>query len=235
MSTLSPEQQAEVLRMRKEHPEWGARAIAYEIGSTRGRVRWFLDRLPAEVLPHSPSAWRVVVYDLETTNLRSDLGMLAVAAFLDFATGEMVWRNIDSFDGAPAERERQLAEWAAGQYAAADMLIGHNILAFDKHFLDGVLRRHGLPRLPKRIIADTYLIARYGFKGLVHSYSLANMADYFRCEGAKDKPSIHDWREMGMDMPESVERITQRCLRDVRLNAEVWPHLKGDFHEWRGQ
>lgn len=235
MSTLTPEQQSLADEMAAEG--LGVRTIARLLALPRGPVRWYLDRKqrPATVTTRAAGAFRAVVYDLETTNLRSDLGMLAAAAFFDIGTGEMEWRNIDSFKGTPAERERQLAGWAAANYAAADMLIGHNILAFDKHFLDGVLRRHHLPRLPKRIIADTYLIARYGFKGLVHSYSLANMADYFRCEGVKDKPSIHDWRELSMDMPESVERITQRCLRDVQLNAEVWPHLKHDFFEWRGQ
>jgi len=234
MSSLTQEERVYI----EEAIERGAsvRGIAQDLGVPRGRVRWYLDHRPATAHERPlEGAFRAVVYDIETTRFKSDLGALIAAAFLDLGTGIIEWRNIDSFSGSVVERERALACWAAEQYTAADMLIGHNIVAFDKNFLNGVLVRHGFPRLPRRIQGDTYLAAHYGLKGLLHSYSLASMADFFRCEEAKDRPSIHDWRESALDVPESVDRITQRCLRDVQLNAKVWKHLKPFFFEWRGQ
>jgi DNA polymerase III epsilon subunit-like protein len=200
--------------------------------ATYSQVRWYLQG-KSEAEPRT--AVRTVVWDLETTNLRADIGGLVVAAFLDPDTYELEVRSVNDFEGRPGHKEKQLAMWAAEQFCAADILIGHNSLAFDRNFLNGVLGRHMLSPLPKRVHADTYLITRYGLKGLLQSASLENVADYFGIKRGKDKPSKHDWREANMFDGESVDRIVHRCVEDVRLNADVWPFLKQYWHSWKGQ
>lgn len=221
---------------------WGGRRIAQAIEVPYGRVRRFLEtegtaqqqQRPPDELP--PGAIRSVVWDLETTNLKSDIGTLLVAGFLDLNTGEAVSRTIlDSPGGSFGEKERSLAVWARGQVERADILVGHNTLAFDTAFLNGVLRRNREERLPRRLHLDTLSIARYGGKWALQSNSLANLADFLGLAADKDRPSKHSWREANLLDPDAVERIRDRCEADLFLNAEVWHELRHAWFHWRGR
>jgi uncharacterized protein YprB with RNaseH-like and TPR domain len=203
------------------------RDIARQVDAGYGTVRYFLDRNKRSATPFIARVW-----DIETTNLKADIGILLVAAFLDLNDGTVESRTIDDFEGTVSQRERQLARWAREQYVQADLLIGHNSLAFDKNFLNGVVARHNLEPLPLRVHADTYLIARYGLKGLM-GYSLSNLADVFGV-GVKDLPSKNDWREANAGDPDSIKRLRHRCICDVVVTAAVWNRLKGYWAQWKG-
>jgi DNA polymerase III epsilon subunit-like protein len=176
------------------------------------------------------ATFTVKVWDIETTNLRSDIGTLIIASFLDIHTGEIVTRTIKDFRG----NEKRLVLWVREQMVSADVLIGHNSTAFDRNFISGVLGRYGLEPLPPRMHVDTYHIARYGFKGIPQSYSMANLADLFSLVEKKDQPSKHDWREAGLLTPEALNRIKERCEADVRVNALLWEKLRPYWHLWKG-
>lgn len=178
---------------------------------------------------------RALVWDIETTNLRSDIGALIVTAFLDLNTGGVEVRSIYDFKGSRQERERQLMEWASEQYISADILIGHNSIAFDKNFLNGVRARYGYDLLPPRIQVDTYQIARHGLKGNLQSYSLANLLDFFRILIQKDRPSKHDWREANLLDEEAVSRISTRCVEDVKGQALLWHKMRPYYMRWKGR
>lgn len=216
---------SEVLRLRDEEG-LGGRRIARALGVTYGKVRTVLEQNPPPV-PPDVSPLRLVVWDIETTNLRADIGRLVLASFLDAHTGKL--ETMDYTEGG----EAALAAWVRDQVERADMLIGHNTKAFDRNFLNGVLARHGLQPLPKRQHLDTYLIARYGLKGLLQSNSMDNLADFFQLDRSKYKPSKHDWRDVLVD-PESLEEIRIRCEEDVLLNLELWYALRPYWHAWKG-
>lgn len=210
----------------------GGRRIAEELGLSYGQVRYYLesDRPSSAVAQIRSQVW-----DLETTHLRSDMGTLLVGAFLDLGTGVMSVRSINDFKGTQRERERQLALWVRDQVVESDILIGHNSLAFDKNFLNGVLARLGEDPLPPRQHVDTYQIARNGFKGYLQSYSMANLADFFGLAEQKDKPSKHDWRSANILDDDALLRITQRCVADVHVTALLWEKMKPFWHKWRGK
>src|SRR3990167_5025126 len=176
---------------------------------------------------------KTYVWDLETSNLRSDIGSLRVASFGELNSDgdikELMTRDVHDSHG-----EKNLAEWISHRVIEADILIGHNSITFDKNFMNGVLIRHGLPKLPKRLHLDTMLIAQYGMKGLLQSISLENLADYFRLREGKDKVSKHTWRGANDMEIEPIKRLRKRCESDVRITALLWGKLKEHYYSWRG-
>lgn len=179
---------------------------------------------------------KTVVVDLETSDLRSDIGTLLVACYgvLDDNDNvrEIRTRTIQTIGrGTVAERERKLAEWARQEWADADIIIGQNHLAFDRHFLDGVLFRNSLPVVPKRILIDTYQTAKGKF---AMGSSMANMLDIWHL-GKKDAPDKDDWRKANHGDKEALERITQRCETDVQATAALWRKLKPVYMDSKGR
>ena len=188
----------------------------------------------AEEIKVDASPYRTVVWDIETTDFKSDIGQLMVSSFLDLSTGVPNSRTVLDFEGTLLTRERQLAEWTVEEIRKADTLIGHNVKTFDRNFLSGVCARHHLPMVPKRSYIDTMLVARYGIKGLMGS-SMANLADVLGLPIPKDSPSKNDWRLYIGGDPDAVARITERCELDVKVNYLIWEAVKQYWYEWKGE
>lgn len=231
----------EIIRLQEEG--LGLRRIAKRLGTTYGKVRYAVaqqnDAPRSEFTAQSERTNNpgvtAYVWDLETTDLNTFFGKLIVAAFYDPNTGDMQVANIYSFDGDVRQREVQLLHWTLDRIAEADVLIGHNTLAFDVSFLRGRLAAHNIDRsIPKRQHWDTLQIAKFGFKGRPQGYSLENLADFFRV-GRKDKPSKHDWAASVILDEEAIERITERCISDCEINNDVWNCLRPFFHDYKGR
>jgi len=181
---------------------------------------------------------RTYVFDLETTDLKGDFGRLRVASFVelnsDGSIGKVQTRDILDFKGNnQAQRERQLCKWIYDRFEEADILIGHNVKAFDKNFLNARFARYRLPMLPFREYIDTYHVARYGLKGVLQSASLENVGAFFGISIKKDKPSKEDWADCNAMIPSGVKRIRRRCEIDVKMNALVFNELKPYWHVWK--
>ncbi len=174
------------------------------------------------------------VWDIETTDFKADIGSLMVSSFLDLDTGIPNSRTIHDFEGTLLDQEVMLAAWSANMIQSSDVLIGHNIKAFDRNFLSGVLARSHLPQAPKRTYIDTMLISQYGVKGRIGN-SMANLADIYGLPVPKDRPSKNDWRLYIGGDPVAVERITVRCETDILVNALLWQELKEYWYEWKGE
>lgn len=235
----------EEIRAYQDVEGWGLRRIAEEMGTTYGKVRYAVQQddnalrnaatAQVERTDSAPVGVLAYVWDLETTDLTTFFGKLIVAAFQDINTGEYFVRNIYDFEGSVKEREIALLNWTVDRLDEADILIGHNTLGFDMSFLRGRLAIHGVDRaLPKRQQWDTLQIAKFGFKGRPQGYSLENLADFFRV-GKKDKPSKHDWAESVILDEDAIDRITDRCISDVEINAQVFGKLRQYFHGWKGR
>lgn len=133
--------------------------------------------------------------------------------------------------GTVAQREKQLVIWTKEQWENADIIIGQNHVGFDRHFINGVLFRHKLPLLEKRMLIDTYQTAKGQF---AMSASMANLVDIMGI-GKKDAPSKEDWRSANHGDKQALERITKRCESDVRLTAEMWNRLKFLYMQRHGR
>lgn len=219
----------------------GLRFIAEALGITYGKARHVdkkYNKAHREVKFQGPVTHEIkgpvtYVWDLETTGLNTFMGQIIVASFLDMDDGNIETRTIFDFNG----NEVSLLFWIVEKLTEADILVGHNILGYDLGMVRGRLAIHGLSEvvLPKRQIWDTYMIARYGFKGKPQGYSLENLLDFFRMPVAKDKPSKHDWAGSIILDEEAITRIAQRCEADVLGNAYLMTALMPYLHQWKGR
>ncbi len=233
--TREQQQAADLLRATLGY---GDRRIADALGLSRKIVRGDRERRQKTTvngvgLPAGQPTFRTLVWDIECTNLKSDLGVILCAAFYDLADGSIVSRTIDSF-GDRAVGERALVLWIKEQVAGADCLIGHNETTFDRNYVNGVLGRYGLDILPKRIHIDTYLAARYGWTGLPSSYSLRNLSALFGLSEEKESLDKDQWRTALTD-PVAMAALRVHCERDVAVTALLWQRLKGAYFNWRGR
>lgn len=228
--TYTAEQRYEAMRMFADGASLSQ--VSNELGIadfTARKLKRQSDEQRVELRPYRTQVW-----DIETTDFKADIGTLMVSSFLDLATGIPNSRTVLDFDGGLHEQERQLALWTREQVIQSDTLIGHNIKAFDRNFLSGVLARNSLPQMPRRSYIDTMLVHQYGVKGKIGS-SMANIADVYGLPIPKDSPSKNDWRlYIGRD-PDAVERITRRCELDVIVNALIWEELRDYWYEWKGE
>lgn len=177
-------------------------------------------------VPQAGPAVRVVVWDIETTDFKSDIGRLTVSSFYFPDEGRLETRTFRDFE----DGERGLAVWTRDMLESVDFIIGHNVKAFDRNFLSGVLARHDAGMIPRRGWWDTYLIGRHGLKGNL-GVSMKNLADVFELGDGKYQPSKNDWRDVLVD-PDALEEIAKRCEEDVKLNWLIFLKLKPFMHRW---
>lgn len=181
---------------------------------------------------------RTVVVDIETSDLRADIGGLMVSCFGELdSNGKIVQMRTETIDtitkgkGSVPVREKALALWTKAQWENADIIIGQNHIGFDRHFIDGVLFRYREPLLQKRILIDTYQTA----KGmLAMGASMGNLVDIMGI-GQKDAPSKDDWRNANHGDKQALARITKRCQSDVNLTAAMWNRLKPLYMQRHGR
>lgn len=231
MSSIKAEQKYEALRMFATGSSLAQVCEATGIADYSARkIKKEAEEYAAMVIPR----FKTKVWDIETTDFKADIGTLGVSSFLDLDAGVPNTRHLHDFEGTLLDRERQLAEWTQAQIAESDVIIGHNVKAFDRNFLNGVSARHGLSLVPKRIYLDTMLTHRYGVKGKIGS-SMANIADVYGLPVPKDAPSKNDWRLYIGGDPDAVDRITRRCELDVVATAFMWQHFREYFFEWKGE
>jgi len=214
------------------------REIPEIVGASYGKVRRFVEFDS----PYDP--FNVFVWDLETTDLNTFFGVLIVASFLNIADGTITTRTFHDFpseaephsDEWEAEKETALLHWTLDRIFDADILIGHNTLAFDLSFLRGRLSSRNIDReVPKRMHYDTLQIARHGFKGRPGGYSLENLAEFWNLSEKKDKPAKSDWSASTRLNKPAIRRIARRCESDVRVNAMVWDRLRPAQNRWKGK
>lgn len=234
---LPRDTQDEIERLCREK-NWGGRRIATALGLSYKQVRTYMESAGLRAFQAALPTLKVVVWDLETKDLSSDIGYLLMGSFLDLWTGEMVTERIVAIQEDPdqsfSERERDITLRVSKLYTEADILIGHNTLGYDKNYLNGIRFRMGLPALPKRFHIDTMQVAKNGVKGRLQSVSLANLID-IRGIGSKDHPSKDDWRESHALDLDSLKRIQVRCESDVRATAALFGDLKDHWHNWVGR
>jgi len=180
-----------------------------------------------------PPIFRAVTFDLECTNLKTDLGVLVAVAFHDMHTRQTISRTLDDF-GPRKYGEKQLALWAKEQIEAADVIIGFNSQGFDHHYVNGVLTRHKELPIHRRLVIDLYQSARYGWTGLPSSYSLRNLTHFFGLPIEKHSMDKEVWRQALTDT-DALQALRVHCEHDVERTAELWEFLKQFHFDWRGR
>ena len=183
---------------------------------------------------YPPVLLRAAVFDIETTDFTTGgiRDHLICTTVLPLDSDETTTISIEFQD---YRNDRKLLEGIVEELSQFDILIGHNVAAFDFNWLNSRLMYHNLPNFNKRwIYYDTYQAAkRLAIKA--KRKSLVFLCDYFRVPCIKTSVYPVSW---GMiDSPDETEftkalnDIVYHCEEDVRSNRELffamWPRDRG--------
>lgn len=202
------------------NPRAGRYSVAENFNLTDYKARELIKEIRGECkLP--PLGITIGYFDIETTNLKADIGVCLVCSILSYPSMDMTTYRITDFARKHELDDRRIVE------AARDKLVQHHVLCgwyskgFDIPFLNARLVQNGLTKIPNHLHWDP--IYQYkGWHGLqVGSSSLKNVADFYRLEEQKMAVSKDIWKRAGAVNREALEVLVDRCESDVRVLARI--------------
>ena len=169
---------------------------------------------------------RICAFDLETTSLSADLGVILCAVLKQTGQRATVFRIDESNPGwsTHPEDDHGLVDRLARCLETYDVWLAFNGAAFDLPFLRSRLAYWRLQPLSARLLIDPYLIVRRKLR--LSSNSLAVLAAYLGL-GRKCPVSPAVWERAALHADrEALDQIVQHCKNDVVLLERLIPYLK---------
>jgi hypothetical protein len=192
----------------------GHKAQAVEIEPTREGPKIAMP-------PHRPKACRRLmragVFDVECQSFDAigDDGVFNCGCILPLDTDKIITSRLEFKD--KGDDRRAMVEFF-GELWQFDILIGHNITAFDLNWLNTRRMYYGMPELRSWLLFDTYQASR-SIAMATGGKSLGNLEDVFGLDGIKTTIRKATWsqaRSQDRDMFETaMELIVYHCEEDV--------------------
>ena len=163
---------------------------------------------------NSKKTFNVCCFDLETTNLSADYGVILCAAASSGLQKPSVYsqRQLSPDWHSSALNDKGVCIALLKQLAEADFWVAHNGANFDIPFLYTRAAHWKLPTPPKKAILDPVIVSRRHFR--LSGNGLESLAKYFSLP-RKTPLSSHTWLAAG-PIPEkgpsetSVDRVSLR-------------------------
>jgi uncharacterized protein YprB with RNaseH-like and TPR domain len=183
---------------------------------------------------YPPVLMRAAIFDIETTDFTTGgiRDHLICASLLPLDSDDVTTLSIKFRD---KRNDRKLLKEIVKEMNKYDLLIGHNIAAFDFNWLNSRLMYHNLPNFSKRwIYYDTYQAAkRLAIKS--KRKSLVFLCDYFKVPYVKTSIYPVSWGMIDSpreaEFTKAVHDIVYHCEEDVKSNRELffamWPRDRG--------
>ncbi len=165
---------------------------------------------------------RIAYFDIETTDLKGDIGSILVASVLSYPEMEMTTLRIDSY----GHRRHNLDDSSLAR-DLRDLLEQHHIICgwyskgFDIPFLNTRLVAAGHRKLENHLHFDPYFQHK-GWHGVkLCSASLANVAEFYGLDVRKMHVDKSVWKKAMAGDTGSLDILVDRCESDVLITAEV--------------
>lgn len=162
---------------------------------------------------------RACSFDLETTNLNANFGVILCACIKPF-DGEVKTFRGDSYPNWKTRRslDAALCRDIYKELSRYDIWLAHNGTNFDVPFLRTRLYKAGV-KMPQPKIVDPVRLARRYLK--LGYNSLEQVAAHFGFYG-KTKVEGHYWMEAALDGDKkAMDYIVEHCIADVELLEKV--------------
>jgi uncharacterized protein YprB with RNaseH-like and TPR domain len=165
-------------------------------------------------------------FDLETTNLSADFGVILCAVIK--APGQPpVTLRADKLNprwSSHRSDDSHVTKAIVNELAKHDIWIAHNGAKFDVPFLRTRLLRWCLPPLPTRKLVDPVLLARNKLR--LGYNSLDRVAEHLGCN-SKTEVSPAYWLQAALDgNARAMNYITEHCYQDVLVLEKVVTAIK---------
>jgi uncharacterized protein YprB with RNaseH-like and TPR domain len=176
--------------------------------------------------------FKAAVFDIEVTDFTAggSMDFLICTSVLPLDSDQPITYRLEWRD---KRNDKKLLKRTVAALEEYDILIGHNIAAFDFNWLNSRIMYHGLPEIKKPwLYYDTYQAAkRMAIKA--RRKSLGFLCDFFRLNGENEKTSVLpvSWGMVNSpvkaEFEEAMTDIVYHCEQDVILNRRLfdvlWP------------
>lgn len=175
---------------------------------------------------------RILLWDLETTNLRADFGFILAAGYKWLGEKRSHVLTIGDFDASNFRaKEKALVKAFAEVLDSADISVTHNGQRYDHPWINAKMREHrltknGAPWYLKAIPqVDTLQIARKHLKA-VSRKRLDTLSSYLGTYAEKTPVEGHIWVDAAMGRKSALKYIIDHCRADVAVLEEVYLILR---------
>jgi uncharacterized protein YprB with RNaseH-like and TPR domain len=171
---------------------------------------------------------RIVYFDIETSNLNANYGVVLCACFLEDATGKIKTYRIDAYRGFKKDpaNDKQLVIDIKKEIEEADILVSYNGKRFDIPFINARLAYWGIDtiRVPKHI--DLYSVIKWHYR--LSDYKLQTASYFWQTENQKTIVDGMHWVR-ALISKKSMDYIVQHCEQDVKVLKEVFEKVKASI------
>jgi uncharacterized protein YprB with RNaseH-like and TPR domain len=165
-------------------------------------------------------------FDLETTNLSADFGVILCGVVKGSQTEPVTFRADRLNPRWPNRRsnDSHTCKAIVAELDKYDIWVAHNGAKFDVPFLRTRLLKHGLPALPNKKLIDPVLLARNKLR--MSWNSLEKVAEHL---GVNTKTELRpdQWIKAALDGDKTaMHYIVEHCVADVLVLEKVIGALK---------
>lgn len=172
---------------------------------------------------------KTLIFDLETTGLFTGFSrvlMYSAKWHLPDGSGEMTTLRADDprfFNKKDVVDDSRLVAAIIKHLETADIIVGHNSLAFDAAFLRGRAIKHGLQPMKPMFHIDTYQLVKGNLRT---SGKLANLSGFLHLPTPKMDVPPEVWARAHAFDKKSMDILQERCESDVDLTEALLVRLK---------
>lgn len=159
------------------------------------------------------------VFDIETTNLGADFGIILCAVVKPIGNGfkPRIFR-LDNYVKNTRNEDKLLVKDLKRELSRHDFLISYNGARFDIPFINTRLMYHKLTPMQAKLHIDMYRIAKSNFrmwrKGLAQVIGLLDIPE----KKTLIEPKYWRWAMMGDK--QAMNKVVEHCIQDV-LSLEM--------------
>lgn len=173
----------------------------------------------------SKSSARVVLYDIEASNLSADFGRILSFGWKELGAGKTHVRNINETKGYKKDptNDKELALLARDVLGSADIIVGWYSQRFDLPFINSRLLAHGESPVPPVAHVDGWRIARYQLH--LHSNRLASVSAFLEVEEKTPLlPKV--WARATAGDEKALRYVGAHCKQDVVVLEQVYKAIR---------
>jgi len=169
---------------------------------------------------------RILIFDLETSDLRSDWGFTICAGYKWLDERRIYCPSIMDYPDWHEDitDDSRLIKDVHKVMNEADMLVSFYGKGFDLKWFNTKFLQHGLDVLPNHPHVDLFYTAKGNLN--LSRKSLDNISKFLQLPQKKYHVQPEIWRKARVGVPKALEQVIEHCKRDVLITEKLYHRLK---------
>ena len=170
----------------------------------------------------TPMPQNTVIYDIETTNLTANYGIILCAVIKPLRLPPKVFR-LDQFKAKIRDEDKELVRALISELEKYDFVITYNGIKFDNKYINTRALYHRLEPLGEKLQIDMLTTARRVLR--TNNKRLDTIAKFFDLEEQKTPIDMKFWRWAMLGDKEAMDQVVEHCIQDVKVLESVYDTL----------